>query len=469
MATRLQLSSTATPGYTHVDNLSNETAEVTAELLTANHYSYHTKWKATFHNHLVHHLLALWALGASPQEVRDMWNLNAAYQAPLEAPEKTAIPEIDLNDASVFVEYLGQNDRYADYLTFFEREIDQKGVSTTLNQYLLKGDHAANDAFYRLFSDLLHPLIHLGCGLEFNQPKIIAEALAGACVHESWPGTFLAEAETLVQKNTSLPSKTLLEVLHDLAADLRVKHGVKHTDPFNKIADGLLTRVSADRLAAYIAQFRLTPNPTSDELRSKMIDLMYTCAYMIGAAQRPGKREAMDFVTLHTATTCVFYPAILSQESLSNSDKARILEASARTSAVMYASCGSPKLHTGRILDYAPRHPEGGWEALFRRAICYPDEGHAAKLMRALYCAEQLGEPAPGFPIAKVDLIKIAHMGMDSVEAAFDEISGNKVPAAASAILQRVGFGGEMVANNMTRWVYYGGLEHAWDHIPDLE
>lgn len=312
-------------------------------------------------------------------------------------------------------------------------------------------------------------MIHLGCGLEFQQPSIVAEALAGACVHETWPGTFLLPTEEFVRLNESRPGQSLLQIIEGLGKDPAIRNGVKHTDPFNKIADGLLTRVGPGQLAPYLSQFTLGLDPSPDDLQSKMIDLVYTCAYMLAGAQQPDKREAFDFITLHTATMCAFYPVILAQGWLSSADKARLLEGGARTSAVMYAACGDPELHSRRILDYVPRYPDHGWPELINRSIVYRDEGHAAKLVRALWCIEQLGEPAPGFPIAKADLIKIAHMGMDSIELAFDEANGNRLPAAAPEIMARVGYGGEMVVDNMTRWVYYGGLERAWDHIREVE
>ncbi|RYC61654.1 hypothetical protein CHU98_g4560 [Xylaria longipes] len=468
MASKVQLSAATTRGYTHVSGLGDESAEIVSKFLTINHASYHTRWKATFHNHIVHHLLALWALGASPKEIEDMWIENAAYQTSIEVTDKKDLPAQDLRDPLVFAKCLGNNSYYADFLMYFEREIVEKGVPATLREYIFKGDDTANDILCRMHSDLLHPVIHLGCGLEFNQPSIVAEALAGACVHETWPAAFLLPTEDYIQSNKDVPSRPFLDTLNSLRNDPAVRNGVKHTDPFNKIADGLLTRVSGEQLAPYLSQFQLGSDPSPENLRRKMVDLMYTCAYVIGAAQQSGKREAMDFVTLHTATMCVFYPVFLAEDWMSSREKARLLEAGARTSAVMYAACGSPALHPKRIFNYTPRHQGDGWPELFHRAIIYRDEGHAAKLVRALYCTEQLGEPAPGCPISRPDLIKIAHMGMDSIEVAFDETDGNTLPKAAPGIMQRVGNGGEMVVNNMTRWVFYGGLEKAWDHVPEL-
>lgn len=310
-------------------------------------------------------------------------------------------------------------------------------------------------------------MIHLGCAIEFKQPSLVAEALAGACVHEDWPKRILSAADDYADHNReALPSRTLLQVLDGLRRDPAVASGVKATDPFNKIPDGFLRRVTAEQLAPHLAQFRV--EATDEEaLRRKMAEMMQTCAYMMGAAQRPGKREAVDFVLLHAVTLMVFYPAILAQDWLTTREKARLLEAKARVDAVMYAGCGSPALFPERVVDYRPRHPEHGWPELFRRAIVYRDEGHAVKLVRALFSLEELGEPDGEFPIAKGDFLKIAHMSMDSIERAF-EPGGNKISKEiAKGVMSRVGFGGEMVVDNMTRWVFYGGLDEAWDFVPD--
>lgn len=319
---------------------------------------------------------------------------------------------------------------------------------------------------YVFHLDLVHPIIHLGCGIEFEQPSLVAEALAGACVHENWPKTFLLPTEEYLRTNPEVPSRSMLQMLGSLREDPVIATGTRETDPFNKIPDGFLKRVSPERLVPYLAEFQVKPNP--EDLRRKMSDMMHTSAYMLGAAQRPGKREAMDFVTLHAVTLAVFFPAILAQEWLSNEDKARLLEATVRVDAVMYAGTACPSLYPERIVNYVPRNPTDGWAELFQRAIVYRDEGHAVKLMRALYALEEL-ELGPGFPIAKKDFFRIAHMGMDSIERALGPENGNQVSEdVAAGVLQRVGRGGEMVVGNMTRWVFYGGLPNAWRHVPEV-
>lgn len=313
----------------------------------------------------------------------------------------------------------------------------------------------------------MHPIIHLGCALEFNQPSLVAEALAAACVHDNWPKDFLLPTEEYVRSGQGVSSKSLLQVIEGLRQDPVINSAVRDSDPFNKIRDGLLKRVGGKELAPHLSQFQVEPTP--EGLQRKMEDMMYTCAYIMGAAQRPGKRETMDFVLLHNVTLSVFYPAILALDWISDQEKARLIEAKARVDVVMYAACASPTLHPARIINYAPRHPRDGWKELFHRSVVYRDEGHVAKVMRALYSLEKLGEVGSDFPIAKEDFVKIAHMTVDSVERAI-EADGHRMPeSVAEGVTKNVGLGGNMVVDNMIRWVFYGGLDRAWQYVPDLE
>lgn len=74
-------------------------------------------------------------------------------------------------------------------------------------------------------------------------------------------------------------------------------------------AGSQVKRVTLAQLAPYLAKFQLKPKP--EVLHRKMSDLTHTPIYILAVAQRPGKHEAIDFVTLHTATLAVFFPAII--------------------------------------------------------------------------------------------------------------------------------------------------------------
>jgi oxidoreductase AflY len=100
----------------------------------------------------VHHLLGLWALGASPEEIENLYQYNIRYQIPIEKPKRQFAESPDLRDAEAFSKCLGSDDYYSDFMRFFEDEIDRKGVPAVLREYLFKGDERANDIFYRMYA-----------------------------------------------------------------------------------------------------------------------------------------------------------------------------------------------------------------------------------------------------------------------------------------------------------------------------
>jgi hypothetical protein len=101
----------------------------------------------------------------------------------------------DIHNPEKYKTYLGCEKYYHNFLVFFKEEIDQKGWQEVLNEYIFKGDERADDMLVRMFGGILHPIIHLGFGVEFEQPAIIAEALAQAAVHDNWEALHLIESE----------------------------------------------------------------------------------------------------------------------------------------------------------------------------------------------------------------------------------------------------------------------------------
>lgn len=245
--------------------------------------------------------------------------------------------------------------------------------------------------------------------------------------------------------------------------DPKVHSAVKDEDGFNKVKEGLLTRVTGAELAPFLARFKVTP--TEAGVHASLLDMMYTSVFALGAAQRAGKREMVDFALLHNATLAAFYPAIVRAEWLTIEQKARMLEDKGRVDAVVYASCGSMALYAHRIAAYKPEHPEQGWDDMIRRSVEFRDEGHIVKLMRAFYATYQLGDPPAGFPMTRDDVLTVAHMCIDSLELAVEQsIMPQDLQDKMAADYGR---GGARVVENHKRFVFYGGTPKAWDHVPD--
>ena len=124
-------------------------------------------------------MLAIYALGANEKLLHEGFKRDEDYQRPIgKSPE----PISDNN----FADHLGDGKYYQGYLEFFSNQLVTKGVDKTLEDYLYsKGvnfsDRAETDGsrqpelFSRFMSGLMHPLIHVGYGLEFGLPGILAE------------------------------------------------------------------------------------------------------------------------------------------------------------------------------------------------------------------------------------------------------------------------------------------------------
>ncbi|KAL4945005.1 hypothetical protein BDV06DRAFT_219813 [Aspergillus oleicola] len=460
----IHLSATETPGNTHVEGLTQESADCVSELLMINYARYHTLYDAVgFHNHTVHHMLTLFALGATSDEIKAMYDLNIPYQALTQYRPSSVV--VRMKDPVFFKRCIGDLSYYDSFLKFFQDDIAQRGVADVVNDFLFGNTDISNDILGRMHSGFLHPMIHLGCGLEFHQPLLVAEALAAGCVHDDWPNSFLFPTEELQKDNPNAPSKSMLQIMDELHSDPIIRDAVELSDPINKISDGLLAK-ACDDIVPYLAQYHV--NPTLDALQQQTTDMIHTCAYMVGAAQHPGKVEALDFVMLHTLTLSIFYQTFLAQNWISNENKARLLHFKVWGDLVTYAGCGCATLYPDRIRQYIPKKPNHKWEELIHRASVYGDDGHISKVIRALLHAESLPDPRPGFPLQNEDFIKIAHLSLDSVERMLEPDQYRVPDKIRKEVGEEMGQHEEII-RVMVRWVRWCGVAGAWDEFPDLK
>ena len=84
---------------------------------------------------------------------------------------------------------------------------------------------------------------------------------------------------------------------------------------------------------------------------------------------------------------------------MTDENKARLLEWKGRLDLCMYASRRSPEPRMEVIEKYKPKHSGaakdpsvgmGTWDRIFTRVIHHDDDGHAAKLIRALAHGEKI-------------------------------------------------------------------------------
>ena len=103
---------------------------------------------------------------------------------------------------------------------------------------------------------------------------------------------------------------------------------------------------------------------------------------------------------MHCVNRSLFYDAFLKEAPwISDKNKARLLEWKGRLDPCMYASGRLPEPRMDVIGNYEPKRPglakdigveNGSWDPTFTRAIRHNDDGHAAKLVRALTHGEDI-------------------------------------------------------------------------------
>jgi len=111
----------------------------------------------------------------------------------------------------------------------------------------------------------LHPIIHLGFGVEFEQPVIVAEAFAQAAAHDNWMSPFLLGAEKAAASSSD--STSLVVLLDEIRANQKLSTSA-HWDDGNKIRDGILAR-APDEMIKYASQFRVK----EQELEAKTAEM----------------------------------------------------------------------------------------------------------------------------------------------------------------------------------------------------
>jgi Questin oxidase-like len=407
-----------------------ESAKTATEVLQENHDKYHIFFNSDgFHNHIAHHVLTLYALGATQEDIHKAYAANKEYQRP-QYPVKEKVVQ-DLSDKTTFAKYLGQEEYFSDYETFFQKEIEAKGWEAVLNEHLFARDEHAESLLVRMYAGFLHPIIHLGFGIEFKQPAVIAEGLAEAAVHSDWIGKLLLPAEKAAAEEQG--QKSLFELLREIQSNEKIIDA-PHWEDGNKVRDGLLVR-APEEMIALVAQWQVKP----DELEKKTAEMINAAAYFTGAAQNPPKQVKFDFYFMHCINCSIFFSSFLKQDWLSTENKIRLLEWKGRLDLAMYASRKSPKLMMNEIIDYSPKQP-GDWEAVFKRVDRHEDDGHAAKFIRALANGQQASAPfeeTEFWPVRGKSWLLLAHMVIDSVED-----DGN-------------------------HWVRSAGFPQAWDQFHD--
>lgn len=276
-----------------------------------------------------------------------------------------------------------------------------------------------------LIPGALHPLIHLGFGVEFEQSAIVAEALAQAAIHPGWSGPFLEKA---AENSLGRPVWTVEDNLKDLFLEAQRNPAITGAPcwqghSFEKNGNFFLHLPPA--LCELASRYSLSRSITRPELHMRTAELLNVSAWFTCGAQRDGKEFKFDFFLMHAITSSIFFSVFEQQDWLPLVSEIELLESQARMLLVLFVCQGAAKPRMDLIQDYAPRRPElQGWSEITELAKSIPDDGHVIKTIRALnhgyqICsAAELSTPAMHghFPFPVESWITAAHMVVDTTE-----------------------------------------------------
>ncbi|KAH8772633.1 HypA protein [Diaporthe sp. PMI_573] len=425
-------------GVKQTDEVANKVSELLQKDLEVNHVYFNDRG---FHNHIVHHLLALFGTGADAEAIQKGFDGNLGYQRPARSTHKNVVEDL-FQTWSHASKYLGKDQYYPDFLAFFQREIERKGWEAVVSEYLFSGTEGAEDLLVRLYAGVLHPLLQLMYAMEWKQPAIVAEALAQTCVHHANLKEELFEAETRANEiygrapGARMPS--IASLLREVREQPKLGKELKWDDGYS-FRNTVFDRAGEEMLEI-MSKVKVRPDEVEERTAEMFDAIMFMAA---GASFHAHKVNKFDFFIIHHLNSAPAYLTINSQSWISAETKARLLEWKIRYDLMEYAARAVPELSLDQIKGYQPRTQSSLSVADVASKIHpMPDDGHAIKLARAVGVCEELTKKYQDrdWVLIKGDDVwaKIHHLVLDSLQSP-----------------------GEY-------WVRSAGLDEAWTEVPKL-
>lgn len=417
--------------------------DLIADLLHQNHEKYHMYFRdVAGHNHIPHAVLTTLAMGGGPKQLRRAYDDGEGIQRPKTQPDPKVVDEI--KDRFKFLDRMQDIEEYSNFLAFFEQEIAAKGWQAVISETILARHPQSDFLLAQVFEGLYHPLIHMGFGVEFELPGLVAEGLAQAASHDPmYIDVYFQRTERLAQKGTIAP-QPLAEIYRLVRANEAVRTAARLPDGPWKVRDGVLGRTMEEiiQLGA-----RVQVKPTEEDVERATAEMISCAAWTCGGCSRkPGKEAKIDFFLMHNLTASLMLTVLCRQPWIKIEDKARMVEYKSRLDLVWYAASAAPEIVHENLQKYEPKASKGwDWRELYEAVNLHHDDGHVAKFVRACKNGEEVCAPYEGeesFPVKGGEWLKLAQMCYDSTH---------------------------MFVDGQKKWVWGAGFDAMWKDVKDVE
>jgi hypothetical protein len=279
----------------------------------------------------------------------------------------------------------------------------------------------------------IHPIMHIGLGLEYKQLPILAEGLAEAAVHHDWWYTKFIDTANSEALKSCEPRQSIVEIFDQCMKDGIITSCVdwdysnQYEAPSADYPEGRwfvsrepyrdgVVGLALEPLSRLVAKFRVHAD---DDLEKASAEIINASIYIAAAAQRPPYEPRYEFFLIHGSNACLWHSVYLNEPSISRAQKARMIETTGRMLLFLWAGVGAPVPQLEYLMSYKPKVPECGWDEIFRRACLHEDDGHMIKLIRALAHGEKVCSPYDSLPEFRFK----QHMFLHAAKAAMDSMS----------------------------------------------
>ncbi|KAL3441845.1 hypothetical protein BJX65DRAFT_321979 [Aspergillus insuetus] len=359
-----------TPAYTL--DVHDERADALRRLLDKGHTSVAPlrEPKLILHSHLPHLLGSAYFLGASAQQVEELYEHEITM---LREIDDTFIMGSALSTSN-WTQFLGQKPYTVAYVQYFDRELERNNGDwkTLLREYLFPGPEPLINGFC---GGLGHPFIHLAYAWELQSPAIATEALSLGCT-ENMQGHELLDAyppDTSTYKTTSFAD--VIQRVHD---DTRFDNLFLHEGITN------IEALMQQRFQAVLEHWNawdVSPGTALQQLEN-------ICDTSVLLAIATGDRERkFDFYLVHTMTVAHAL-RVLWELFPDDTQRACILRQYALFVIMVYICQKKPQIHRSLIdtIDSVQLdEEEDGWDRLVDRTLRHKwyKDSHFFKVVRA--------------------------------------------------------------------------------------
>ncbi|KAI9006993.1 hypothetical protein DFJ74DRAFT_712333 [Hyaloraphidium curvatum] len=344
-----------------------------AALLAKNNEQHHIYFRGGLHNHFTHTAVSLAGLGAPTERLVKEFEAEQKYLDPARPLALRNGTTQLADDDWTSPEVLGNEAYYPNLCRFFLgifRPANGPYADTSRMGELLM--HPA--VFPRLFSGLLHPIIHAGYACETRSPEVFAEAFALACINRP---SFVRRRAPSGSGGGVRMEDAVRRLWGDARFDALL---VKEASAGARIA--AVTKGEGGKvLEEYMA---MVDFGASEAEVSRALDSLSYSASLLAVAtgflpRKPGT-PSLDFLLLHVLTSVFALHQL--RPALIVAELGVLVRAMQEAAFVYYLERGRPEVREQDL----PELPELDWPAILAATVSETSTDlHVPKAIRALY------------------------------------------------------------------------------------